>query len=108
MRPQGVTVRRASPSHPKKWEGTGETLHATPAGFRPDDERPNANDRGDRLLDRVFAHLRAQVAELRHLESAGAKQEDLEEHRALVGQLQEHLAEVVRTTLTDVNRSDRR
>jgi hypothetical protein len=108
MRPQGVTVRWASASHPKKRGGAGETLDATPAGFRRDDGRPNPNDRGDRLLERVFAHLRAQVAELRHLESAGANQDELEEHRALVGQLQEHLAEVVRSTLTDINRSDRR
>jgi hypothetical protein len=44
--------------------------------------------------------LRAHVGELRRLESAGAREYELEERRALIGQLQGHLAELVRNTLT--------
>jgi hypothetical protein len=55
----------------------------------------------DRLLGRVFTHLHAHVAELRHLESAGATRDELEERRAVVWQLQGHVAELVRATLVD-------
>jgi hypothetical protein len=55
----------------------------------------------DRLLGRVFTHLRAHVGELRRLESTGATREELEERRALVWQLQDHVGELVRATLVD-------
>jgi hypothetical protein len=100
MRPQGATVRGASANRAQSGRETGETLHAKPSEIRRDDGRPAAEGSADRLLDRVFAHLRAHVAELRRLEGAGAKQEELEERRDLIGQLQRHLAELVRTVLT--------
>jgi hypothetical protein len=53
----------------------------------------------DDLLERVFAHLRAHVAELRSLEGAGAAQEELEERRAVIGDLHAHLGELVRNAL---------
>jgi hypothetical protein len=56
----------------------------------------------DDLLERVFAHLRAHVAELRRLEGAGAKREELEERRAVIGELHAHLGELVRNSLTSV------
>jgi hypothetical protein len=78
----------------------GEALGVHPPEIRRDDHRPNAENHPDRLLDRVFTHLRAHVAELRRLEDTGAKQEELEECRALIEALQGHLADLVRTTLT--------
>jgi hypothetical protein len=108
MRPQRVTVRGLALDRSKDWRATGEILGTHPAKIRRDHHHADAGNHSDRLLDGVFTHLRAHVAELRSLEGAGAKREELEERRALIGQLQQHLAEVVRTTLTDVNRSDRR
>ena len=49
-----------------------------------------------RTLDRLIAHLRGQVAELRRLESDGAPPEDIAERKRLVLRLQERLAYVVR------------
>jgi hypothetical protein len=40
--------------------------------------------RNDRRLDRLLANLRAHVAELRHLESTGAKRSAVQERRALI------------------------
>lgn len=53
----------------------------------------------DRMLERITTHLRAQVAELRRLEQAGATEGELEERRELITRLQSHLAELVRADL---------
>jgi hypothetical protein len=53
----------------------------------------------ERRLDRLIAHLKAQVAELRRLEGDGARAEDLEERRRLVRRLQGHLAAAVMDVL---------
>ncbi|MBV9000204.1 MAG: hypothetical protein JO363_23745 [Solirubrobacterales bacterium] len=50
----------------------------------------------ERTLDRLIAHLRGQVAELRRLERDGAPAEDLAERKRLVLRLQERLAYAVR------------
>jgi hypothetical protein len=100
MSRQGVTIRAASRNRSRQWGEIGETLQVHRPGIRRDDHRPNPENHADRLLDRVFTHLRAHVAELRRLEGAGAKQEELEECRALIEALQGHLADLVRTTLT--------
>jgi hypothetical protein len=55
---------------------------------------------GDRRLDRVIAHLRTHVAELRRLEREQADPRDLEERRLLIARLQNHLADAVRDVLT--------
>src|SRR5262249_47608478 len=49
-----------------------------------------------RTLDRLIAHLRGQVAELRRLERDGARPEDIAARKRLVLRLQERLAYVVR------------
>ena len=49
-----------------------------------------------RTLDRLIAHLRGQVAELRRLEVQGASPEDIAERKSLIVRLQERLAYVVR------------
>jgi hypothetical protein len=67
--------------------------------YRPGGEGPQPAVHPAELLHRVFTHLRAHVAELHRLEGAGARHEEIEERRALIRQLQGHLAEVVRTTL---------
>jgi hypothetical protein len=54
----------------------------------------------ERTLDRLIAHLRAQVAEARRLERAGADPSEVEEHRRLVFRLQRQLAYTVRDLLT--------
>ena len=54
----------------------------------------------ERTLDRLIAHLRGQVAELRRLEREGAAQEDVAARRRLIMRLQEHLAYVVRDLLS--------
>jgi hypothetical protein len=54
----------------------------------------------ERTLDRVLAHLRAHVAELRRLEREGAEPADLAERRRLILSLQERLAFVVRDLLS--------
>jgi hypothetical protein len=56
-----------------------------------------------RTLDRLIAHLRGQVAELRRLEGAGAEPEDIAERKRLILRLQERLSHVVRDLL-DVQR----
>jgi hypothetical protein len=54
----------------------------------------------ERTLDRLIAHLRGQVAELRRREGEAAPPEELAERRRLVLRLQERLAYVVRDLLT--------
>ena len=54
----------------------------------------------ERTLDRLIAHLRGQVAELRRLEREGAGAEELAERGRLIIRLQERLAYVVRDLLT--------
>ena len=53
----------------------------------------------DRTLERITTHLRAQVAELRRLERAGAAADELEEHRRVIAGLQAHMAGLVRGAL---------
>jgi len=53
----------------------------------------------ERTLDRLMAHLRGQVAELRRLERNGAPPEEVADRRRLVLRLQEHLAHAVRDLL---------
>jgi hypothetical protein len=53
-----------------------------------------------RTLDRLLAHLRGQVAELRRLEDEGAEPDDIAERRRLILRLQERLGYVVRDLLT--------
>lgn len=100
MRPRRVPVRGLALDGSQDRRATGETFHGRHTELGSDRQRADAGNHPDRLLDGVFTHLRAHVAELRSLEDAGAKREELEERRALIGQLQGHLAEVVRTTLT--------
>jgi hypothetical protein len=57
-----------------------------------------------RTLDRLIAHLRGQVAELRRLEGTGAAPEDLAERKRLILRLQERMAYVVRD-LVNVRRT---
>jgi hypothetical protein len=54
----------------------------------------------ERTLDRLIAHLRGQVAELRRREREAAPAEELAERRRVVIRLQERLAYVVRDLLT--------
>jgi hypothetical protein len=54
----------------------------------------------ERTLDRLIAHLRTHVAELRRLEREGAKAEEVAERRRLILRLQEHLAYAVRDLLS--------
>jgi hypothetical protein len=53
-----------------------------------------------RTLDRLIAHLRGQVAELRRLEDEGAAPEDIAERRRLILRLQERLSYAVRDVLS--------
>jgi hypothetical protein len=46
----------------------------------------------ERILDRVIAHLRGHVAELRRLERGGAEAEEIAERKQLIVRLKEHLA----------------
>jgi uncharacterized coiled-coil protein SlyX len=54
----------------------------------------------ERTLDRLIAHLRGQVAELRRREGEAAPSDELAERRRLVLRLQERLAYVVRDLLS--------
>lgn len=54
----------------------------------------------ERTLDRLIAHLRAHVAELRRLKQEGADRAEVEERERLVVRLQEHLAYAVRDVVT--------
>ena len=53
-----------------------------------------------RTLDRLLAHLRGQVAELRRLEDEGAAPDDIAERRRLILRLQDRLSYVVRDLLS--------
>ena len=50
----------------------------------------------ERKLDRLIAHLRGQVAELRRLEREGAAADQLVDRKRLILRLQEHVAYAVR------------
>jgi hypothetical protein len=50
----------------------------------------------ERKLDRLTAHLRGQVAELRRLERDGAAPEQVADRKRLILRLQEHMAFAVR------------
>jgi len=54
----------------------------------------------DRTIDRLIAHLRTHVAELRRLEQEGADPQELTDRRQLIAQLQNHLAGAVRSVLS--------
>ena len=54
----------------------------------------------ERTLDRLMAHLRAQVAEARRRELQGADRTEVEERRRLIMRLQQQLAYAVRDLLT--------
>jgi hypothetical protein len=54
----------------------------------------------ERTLDRLIAHLRSQVAELRRLEREGVAPDQVEERRRVILRLQDHLAYAVRDVLT--------
>ena len=54
----------------------------------------------ERTLDRLIAHLRAHVAELRRLKQEGADRAEVEERERLVVRLQDHLAYAVRDVVT--------
>lgn len=53
----------------------------------------------ERKLDRLIAHLRGQVAELRRLEREGADPDQVAERKRLILRLQEHMAYAVRDLL---------
>jgi len=53
----------------------------------------------ERRIDRLIAHLRGQVTELRRLQRQGAADEDVAERKRLILRLQEHLAYAVRDLL---------
>jgi hypothetical protein len=50
----------------------------------------------ERKLERLVAHLRTHVAELRRLEREGAQPDEVAERTRLVWQLQDYLAYAVR------------
>ena len=54
----------------------------------------------ERTLDRLIAHLRGQVAELRRREGEAAPPEELAERKRLILRLQERLAYVVQDLLS--------
>jgi hypothetical protein len=54
----------------------------------------------ERTLDRLLAHLRAHVSELRRLEREGADPEEVAERKRLILRLQDHFAYAVRDLFT--------
>jgi hypothetical protein len=54
----------------------------------------------ERTLDRLLAHLRAHVSELRRLEQEGAEPEEVAERKRLILRLQDHLSYAVRDLFT--------
>ena len=54
----------------------------------------------ERALDRLIAHLRGQVAELRRLEREGAAPDEVADRRRLIMRLQQHLAHAVQDLVT--------
>jgi hypothetical protein len=53
----------------------------------------------ERKLERLIAHLRSHVAELRRLERSGAGAEEVAERRRVIRLLQDHLSYAVRDLL---------
>jgi hypothetical protein len=53
----------------------------------------------ERRLERLIAHLRGQVAELRRLEREGAGADQVADRKRLILRLQEHVAYAVRDLL---------
>jgi hypothetical protein len=53
----------------------------------------------ERTIDRLMAHLRTHVAELRRLERTGAAPEEVADRKRLILRLQEHLGYAVRDLL---------
>jgi len=53
----------------------------------------------ERKLDRLIAHLRGQVAELRRLEREGADPDQVAKRKRLILRLQEHMAYAIRDLL---------
>jgi hypothetical protein len=53
----------------------------------------------ERTLDRLIAHLRAQVSELRRREEEGAAPDEVAERKRVILRLQEHLSYAVRDLL---------
>jgi hypothetical protein len=53
----------------------------------------------ERKLDRLIAHLRGQVAELRRLEREGAASDQVADRKRLILRLQQHVAYAVRDLL---------
>ena len=53
----------------------------------------------EQTLDRLMAHLRGQVAELRRLERNGAAPEEVADRKRLILRLQDHLGYAVRRLL---------
>jgi hypothetical protein len=54
----------------------------------------------DRTIDRLMAHLRGQVSELRRLERAGAAPEEVAVRKRVILRLQETLSYAVRDLLS--------
>jgi hypothetical protein len=54
----------------------------------------------ERTVDRLIAHLRAHVAELRRLELEGAAPYEVAERKRVIRRLNEHLAYAVRDLLS--------
>jgi hypothetical protein len=54
----------------------------------------------ERTLERLIAHLRGQVAELRRLERDGAAPEEVAQRERLILRLQDHLGYAVRDLLS--------
>jgi D-tyrosyl-tRNA(Tyr) deacylase len=54
----------------------------------------------ERTLDRLIAHLRTHVADLRRLEREGAEPDEVAERKRLITRLQRHLSDAVRELLT--------
>jgi hypothetical protein len=58
----------------------------------------------ERTIDRLIAHLRGHVAELRRLQQEGTRGEEVAERKRVILRLQEHLSFAVRDLL-DVPRA---
>ena len=54
----------------------------------------------ERAIDRIIAHLRTHVTDLRRLEREGAAPDELARRRRLISQLQAHLSYAVRDLLS--------
>jgi hypothetical protein len=54
----------------------------------------------ERKIDRLIAHLRTHVAELRRLERGGADPDEVTDRKRVILRLQSHLSYAVRDLLT--------